>query len=355
MDFLELIPTPDTIPVHWMWFQVLLITTFILHLLFMNVMLGSSIIAMVREFKTTEEPDELNRDISTKLPYIVAFTVNIGVAPLLFLQVIYGHLFYSSSMLMAVYWLSIFVLVMVAYYSLYIYDFKFEALGQARRIFIVIAVIILLAVGFIFSNNMTLMMEPEQWVRYFSNPFGTLLNLQENMLIPRYLHFVVGSIAIAGLFQAVIWEVRRSSAEEQAEEAVRTGLNWFLSATIFQILIGIWFLATLPEDKMMLYLGKDNLRTFLLILGILCALSALVSAAKKNTWATLGSALSTVVVMVLIRDLLRMSWIKPFFSPASLKVVPEYSPLILFLVSFAIGGVIIVYMLKIAATAGKEA
>ncbi|MCK5096786.1 MAG: hypothetical protein KAR45_01720, partial [Desulfobacteraceae bacterium] len=317
-------------------------------------MLGSSIIALTREFATKEGPDNLNKDLSLKLPYTVAFTVNLGVAPLLFLQVLYGHFMYTSSILMAVYWLSIILIVMIAYYSLYIYDFKFDALGQGRRIFIAIAVILLLIVAFIFTNNMTLMMQPEKWTRYFTNPYGTLLNLQEKMLIPRYLHFVVGSIAVGGLFQAVVWEFKRKKKIADAKDAVHSGLNWFFGATIVQILIGIWFLLALPKDKMMLFLGNDILRTSLLTIGVVCALAALVFAAKRNVWATLGAALSTITIMVLIRDLLRMIWIKPFFSPASLKVVPEYSPMILFLISFAAGLVVIFYMLKIAATAGKE-
>jgi hypothetical protein len=243
---------------------------------------------------------------------------------------------------------------MIAYYSLYIYDFKFDALGQARRIFIIIAVSLLLFVGFIFTNNMTLMMQPEQWSRYFFNPFGTLLNLQENMVIPRFLHFVVGSIAIAGLFQAVLWEFRRKKNLSNIDEAVGNGMKWFMGATSIQIMIGIWFLLSLPADKMMLFLGKDFLRTFLLAAGIICIFFALYSASQNKVWTTLMAALSTVIIMVFIRDLLRMSWIKPFFSPASLKVEPQYSSLILFLIAFVIGFGIIVYMLKIAASAGKE-
>ncbi|MEA1968871.1 MAG: hypothetical protein U9N77_11720 [Thermodesulfobacteriota bacterium] len=354
MNFLELIPLPDAIPVHWGWFQVLLLVTFLLHLLFMNTMLGSSIIALTREFATKDGHCDLNKDLSLKLPYTVAFTVNIGVAPLLFIQVLYGHFMYTSSILMAVYWLSIVLLVIIAYYSLYIYDFKFDALGQGRRIFIAIAVILLLFVGFIFTNNMTLMMQPEKWTRYFTNPYGTLLNLQEKMLIPRYLHFVVGSIAVGGLFQAVVWEFKYKKKIANAKDAVHSGLNWFIGATFVQILIGIWFLSALPKDKMMLFLGADILRTSLLVIGIVCVLCALFFAVKRNVWATFGAALSTITIMVLMRDLLRMTWLKPYFSPASLKVVPEYSPMILFLVSFAAGLVVIFYMLKIAATAGKE-
>ena len=96
------------------------------------------------------------------------------------------------------------------------------------------------------------------------------------------------------------------------------------------------------------------LRTSLLTIGIVCAICALIFAAKRNVWAALGMALSTITIMVLIRDLLRMAWMKPYFSPASLKVVPEYAPMILFLISFAAGLVVIFYMLKIAVTSGRE-
>jgi uncharacterized membrane protein YwaF len=41
MDPATLIPYRDTIPVHWGWFQFLLILTFGLHILFINAMLGS--------------------------------------------------------------------------------------------------------------------------------------------------------------------------------------------------------------------------------------------------------------------------------------------------------------------------
>ncbi|WP_321491995.1 hypothetical protein [uncultured Desulfobacter sp.] len=73
----NLIPAPDTIPVHWVWFQVLLIVTFVLHLFFMNAMLGSAILALVREFKADRDTEAMNFPIADKLPYTIAFTVNL--------------------------------------------------------------------------------------------------------------------------------------------------------------------------------------------------------------------------------------------------------------------------------------
>ncbi len=354
MDPTTLIPQPDTITVPWGWFQLLLIVTFVLHLLFMNTMLGSSIIALVRELKTGIQNGEANQDIASKLPYTVAFTVNIGVAPLLFLQVLYGTFMYTSSVLMAVYWLSIVGLAIIAYYCVYIYDFKFQELGKGRTIFIAIAVIILLVVGFIFTNNMILMLKPALWTRYFSNPSGTLLNLREPMLLPRYLHFITASIAVGGLFQAVRWQIRPGTDKNSTRKHIHDGLRWFSNATIIQMAIGFWFLVALPRDKMMLFLGDSILPTVLLFIGLMGAIIALVMAMRGRVWPTTGAAICTIVVMVLMRDALRAAYLSPYFAPASLKVVPEYSPMILFLISFAIGLALVFYMLKLAADAGKE-
>jgi len=348
----NLIPVPDTIPVHWAWFQVLLIVTFILHLLFMNAMLGSAILALFREFKVDKDADKINHQTAEKLPYTIAFTVNIGVAPLLFIQVLYGHFIYTSSILMAVYWLSVIILLILAYYAAYIYDFKFDAMGRSRTIFICISVILLLWIGFVFTNNMVMMIQPETWPAYFRNPFGTLLALKSSMLIPRYLHFVLASVAIAGLFQSILWTMKKQ--EPVSGKAVRSGLNWFAWATWVQFAVGIWFLVSLPEDKMMLFLGRSPLHTFLLAAGILLGAAAVYSAARNKVWTTSALALAAVVDMVLVRDLLRSAYLRPYFSPNELKVVPEYTPMILFLAAFAAGIVIIAYMIKLAVSAGKE-
>jgi len=347
----SLIPVPDAISVHWGWFQLLLIVTFILHLLVMNAMLGSGIMALIREFHPDDRSEGYNREISLKLPYTIAFTVNMGVAPLLFLQVLYGHFIYTSSILMAVYWISIIFVVILAYYAAYIYDFKFDALGGARKIFITLCVILLLWTGFIFSNNMVLMIQPANWTAYFSNPFGTLLNLKEPMLLPRYLHFVMASVAVGGLFQAFVWKMKEKQKGNAA--AVQSGLNWFSGATCIQFAVGIWFLVSLPKDKMMLFMGQSSLHTAVLVIGILVGLAALITASKGLVWLTSALALGTVTAMVLVRELLRSAYLNPYFSPENLKVIPEYSPMILFLVSFAAGIAIIVYMLKLAAS-GKE-
>ena len=109
MDASGLIPLPDPIPVPWGWFKVLLILTFVLHLVLMNLMLGGGLLALFRLLRGGSPPRE-----ARSLPILVALTINLGVPPLLFLQVLFGHLFYTSSVLMAVWWISIIPVLMMS-------------------------------------------------------------------------------------------------------------------------------------------------------------------------------------------------------------------------------------------------
>ena len=125
MNPAALIPTPDAIPVPWGWFYVLLMLTFLLHLLVMNAMLGGGIITLISMLKGGEQNTLLCKEFSYKWPYTIAFAVNLGVAPLLFVQVLYGQFIYSSSILMAVWWFSIFgVLISVQFWTFFNFYFS---------------------------------------------------------------------------------------------------------------------------------------------------------------------------------------------------------------------------------------
>ena len=164
---------------------------------------------------------------------------NFGVAPLLFLLVLYGQFIYVSSQLMAVFWLSVIALLMAAYYLAYDYKFNFRRSGDFRRSMIGIAAILLLCIAFLFCNNMTLMLNPSSWASYFGNSGGTLLNLSDPSLLPRYLHFITATLAIGGLFVAIVWTLRKN--HPNSENNIAAGMNWFVYATLAQIAVGFWF------------------------------------------------------------------------------------------------------------------
>lgn len=348
MDIAALIPSPDTIPVYWVWFKVLLIITFMAHILLMNIMLGSAIIAFFSGLKKSQDSSmiSLQKEISEKTTFVIAFTINFGVAPLLFLQVLYGNFFYTSSILMAAYWLSIILMLIIAYYSAYIYKFKFEELAFARIYFIGLTVLLLTITAFFYTNNMTLMLSPGSWRQYFDKPSGTILNLSDPTLFPRFIHFVAASVAISGLFIAITWQKKKKSGATDADLNIKNGMKYFFYATLFQVLTGAWFIVSLPGDIMLLFMGRDIIGTTVFLAGLIATTLSLIYSFKNRVWPATWSAIITVFFMVIMRDMVRTAFLQPYFAVEKLKVIHQYSPMIMFIASLIIGIAAVIYMVK---------
>ena len=349
MDPQSLIPRPDAIPVAAGWFQFLLMLTFTLHILFMNVMLGSTCIAWVDEVNNVGGEAPLGRLLSGKLTYVIALTINLGVAPLLFIQVLYGQFIYVSSILMAWVWLAVIVLLIFAYYWAYLYKYCYDLNGGDRPQLVGFSLLLFLIVAFIFVNNMTLMLRPETWSRYFAQPTGILLNLADPVLWPRYLHFLTASLAVGGLGLALLATIKGGPAAQ-----VTLGLRWFQRATLVQFGIGIWFFWQLPAAAQQLFLAGLHWPAFCLDIGILVALLALLTAWRGLVWPTTILTLLALCCMIIVRDLVRRALLAPYFTISDLQVQPQYSVFYLFLATLIIGLVIIGVMLKWAAEAGEE-
>lgn len=342
-----LIPTPDAIPAAWGWFQALLMLVFPLHLLLMNAMLGSTAIAVYAMLRKDESLRGLAWELAKAIPFLIAFAVNLGVAALLFLQVLYGHLFYSSSVLMGVYWLSVIPFLIIAYYSAYLFDFRFSAIRKPVAVaLIALPLVTFLAIAFMFSNNMTMMLNPDAWKGYFGNPGGTMLNLGDRVLPARYLHFIVGGIAVGGLFTAMYGRLRKGISQGVRDAAESIGLRVFTVLTGVQIAVGFLFLAMLPRPVLLLFMGGDPVATLLLGVGLVVAVILLMAGMAQKVWLCAGLALPLIYVMSFMRDFVRDGYLRPHFSPEKLVVVPQYGPMVMFLVSLAVGIAAIVWMLR---------
>jgi len=346
MDPVSLIPVADAIPVHWFWLHLLLTVTTFLHFVAMNIMLGTGFIAFSLPFWRGDDVMPLNAHIAKTLPYSIAFTINLGVAPLLFLQVLYGQFFYTSSILMGVYWLSIFGILIVSYYAAYAYRLADDRTGMGR-LYIAAAVLLLLAVSFLFSNNVSIMQMPEVWTSYFSDRTGWLLNFSDPVLLPRYLHFMASAVAIGGLAIALYFEILKRRGATDGDEWIKLGCNWFTYATIINFGIGFWFLGALPEAAYNPATLGGKIFFVMMIGSVATIIPSVAYAQTGRIISATAWALVTVLLMTLARDILRLTYLKPYFSLSDLPYVPQYSPFILFLLAFLGGIYLIGWMLKL--------
>lgn len=336
-----LIPTPDTIPVNWWWFQILLLFTFLVHVLLMNFVLGGSLLALWNLIRKKDPSSE-----SLSLPTLIALTINFGVPPLLFVQVLYGHLYYSSSILIAVPWLLLIPVLILAYYGAHIFSHRLVKAPKLARISLIISAVLLLLIAFIQVNNNTLVLTPEKWGSYFEKPNGAAFNWNEPTLFPRYLHFVIGSIAVAGLGKAVWFKFSNKAPADKRQSAIREGLRIFGWVTGAQMVIGTWYWLSMPGEIWRLFMGKNIVYTVLMAIGWILSLMILHSALTNRFWLSVITGLLSVTLMIVMRDLVRHAYLGDVFSPKDLVTTGEVSPLIAFLVVFVIGLLALYYMVR---------
>ena len=343
-------PAPDAIPTAWGYFQFFLLLTFPLHLLFMNALLGSSAVALYSHLRGDEQSRRLAYELAKVIPLLIAFTVNFGVAPLLCLQVLYGHLCDASSVLMGCFWMLSIPIMLLAYYATYWYDFRFGALGRAGIPLLAAAVLLFLVVGFFLSNNMSLMLQPGLWDAYLANDAGTLLNTRDPVQGPRYLHFMTGGIAVGGLAVALYGRFLAKRDSALGARAIDLGLKLVLSLTLVQVAVGVWFLLVLPKELMLLFMGGHSLATASFLAALLLLGAALVAAWRRRVFLATGLTVALVYLMTFMRDFLRSGYLQNVFTVQDLKVIPQYSPLLMFLGTLAVGLLLVVWMLRAVLT-----
>ena len=337
----SIIPTADTIPVHWLWFQVLLIITFFIHMILMNFLLGGSLLT-VWDILT----GKLEKRASGSIPTLVALTVNFGIPPLLFIQVLYGHLFYSSSVMLAVPWILVIPILILAYYGAYLFVKKSTSAPLFSKFALVFTSLSLLFVAFMLVNNNTLAIRPERWEIYFDNPGGLNLNLGEPTLIPRYLHFVVASLGIGALGRAIAYRYSKIESGEK-DTQIKRNLKLFGWITIIQSAVGTWFFLTMPDTVWKTFMGGSLGATAMMVAGWLLALLILHSTFTGRFTPAMILGGFEVLVMVIIRDLSRSAYLKEIFHPSQLENVSQKSPLVAFLLIFVVGLFALYYMIRL--------
>ncbi|MEE9289002.1 MAG: hypothetical protein V3U69_05380 [Bacteroidota bacterium] len=361
IDSLVVVPDADAIglPAPVWFLKTLLNVTFILHIIPMNFALGGGFIAAVSHFigRKTGHAHHLmlSRSLSRMLPIAIAFTITLGVAPLLFLQVLYGQYFYTSSILLAWPWLTVIVLLILSYYGFYLYSFRWESLADRQLRVVLTSAILFAVIGFIFSNNMVLMLTPERWMSvYQESPHGVYLDLKDPMLFPRFLHFLVGSFAIAGLLVLIIGMGKLKSEPDYGLWAIRHGIRWFLFPTLLQLGVGTWFLRSIRHDVMLQFMGGDQAATAYLVVGLSFVMITIVlmflalnsDRPKGLAYAGICTTAVVLVMMSLMRDFVRDAYLKPYFDASEFSVQPQTAVVTLFLALLVISLGVVAWMVR---------
>jgi hypothetical protein len=355
------VPTTDPMglpgPV-WLM-TALLLVTFTLHVLAMNAAFGGGLWTLWNYLRGRNSDHPYSRrlalELAKALPVLLAYTISFGVAALLFVQVLYGRFLYASSILIGAVWIMVIPLVIVAYYGYYYVSHTAEKGGMRTALVMGGSLLCLMTIAFIFSNNMTLMLRPDRWMAmYRAHPNGWNLNLGEPTLVPRYLHMLVGAVAVFSAILAHIGMRKMKADFEYGRWIVRRAATVFAAAVGVQFLVGMWLLLSQERRVAMMFI-TDPLAGSVLGVALLMVVASVVlmligAIAERPTTlvhAGFGTTVVTLALMVTMRHLLRQAYLKPYMQlEEAVKVEPQTGVILLFLALFAGGILTIAYMLR---------
>lgn len=342
-------PLPFPLPL-WLM-QILLVAGMYLHALPMNVIFGGGFLCALLFFAGKNDKNSYcfraAKAMAMGLPVFISFAITQGIVPLLFVQLIYGPAFYTSSILMAVPWLSVVFIVLVSYYLSYLVIYRLlkteytDSTAMKASALMTLMAIGFSAVGFLFTNNMTLMLTPEKWgALYQANPNGLHLNLKEPQLVPRYLHFLIAAIATSGITFGIFGLYLKRKEEEFGTWLIKTGSRIYLGATILQVPVGLWFLKAIPAQFFPYFVGGDPIATTAFVASIAITLvaiatSAIASAAgnKSAFFASLVCNALVILTMIVTRHQLRSFYLDKVLAPDKIAIQTQWDLLAVFLIS----------------------
>jgi hypothetical protein len=342
-----IIPDPDSLPVAPVWLMVFSYVTYYLHLISTGILFGVSLQTVLAFFRGKKDSKwlGLGDTLSKILPFAFAFTVNLGVAPLLFLQVLYGNFFYTASIILGIPWIFIFVLLIVAYYLAYWLVFKKYPNFKFKILFAVLITLTLSWIAFVLVNINTLMMVPENWNIYYNRMNGMNLNLGEATLVSRFIFYIFLFISIGGLFTAIFYKVK----DKKEESGIGYHLGSIISGyfCLFSAPAFFLFLSNLPHEIMGTFLKENLFWGFLSLLffaGLF--LTAYLSFKRKTLPAAVLMAIN-LMVFVFIRNQIRSLYLEHFLEKFSIVGEnTQYGVMFLFLAILTGGFVYVIWLLK---------
>ena len=311
------------------------ITTFALHLLAMNFMVGGTVIVLYEKF-ICKSDDDVYRKLIKLFPTVMAATVSFGVAPLLFLQLVYGQYVYSASIVSAWFWLMIVAVVIICYYSLYAAAFAEEDSGRTR-IYLTVALCCFVYVSFTYSSVFSMAEQPALYkALYIKQQSGSIINPAIGSYIFRWLHFLTAALAVGGFFTGWLGKDNKAVFEKS--------IKYFMSGIVAAMITGTAYLFSLGS---LLKPVMNSYAAPVLLAAIILSIAALFYFVRKDFIKAGVIFLVSFTGMIIIRFHARTVFLKDYFDPSTIPVKPQWTFFMIFIICFAIAAILVWYMLKL--------
>ncbi|HQR85514.1 MAG: hypothetical protein B7Y59_06605 [Burkholderiales bacterium 35-55-47] len=355
------------VPSHPVIFLILGVITFALHIAAVQVMLGAATLTLRGAFHADMKWRRLASAMLLTAKIAVSVAIVIGVAPLLFVQVVYDPFWYTSNVLSA-WWVIGFILILIAgYISLYAFYWKnhdIVAHGGRNGYWLVLSLALLLTVGFIVHSLSNQMFYPERWIEWYApggqiDPSGQTLHQWH---LSRFLFFIALSAPVIGAWLLAYRRYLQGAKETDVaylDFVLNLALRLMVIGGVVSVLIGAAWMMTLPE-KMQWFAG--SVWMWLAVAALLAVVAmplALRARLDRGVWgyAVFGAGAVALIVVGAAREVLRFVTLlgSHGYDAMDYRINMDWYSTVLFFVTFGvIGGTTLAYLLTVAWQAGQQ-
>jgi hypothetical protein len=354
----DLIPAVDAagLPAPAWLFHFFLVFTFFLHLLFMNLTLGGTLLAAVAHSLNRGRGDGRLGVMASRLvamnSYGISLTITTGVAPLLFIQTLYQQYFYSGTILIGSMWFALVIFLIVGYYAAYLYKFKgAPTTGRGGGVWIWSAALLFLLIASIHVAVHLIHVQPQGWIGYAANGWSVI---SDPTFFPRLLHFVLAGVGYSALVVAW-WAVRQANRGEATElntAIAETSWRWALWTTALVVVDGVVLLLLLPRPVLSGFMQGGAAVHLPFTVGLLGAIGLVFMLARardpvastSTVTGTLAATVFVVLVMTVTRHQIRLLYLEPTAQLQTFTVAAQWFNFVLFVVLLVASLATVAYM-----------
>lgn len=342
---------PGGIPFYPVVFQALYVLTWALHIAFVLLSLGSMGLSLYGTMKQKTNPHWkiLTPHLIQTGKISVSILIVLGVAPLLFTQVIYDPNWYVANTLSGM-WVFIFIYALLVGYSMYYWYYYANKSSQGGgKLIGIISFLVLVFCGVLMHNFAVTSIMPNEWMDMYA-PGGVIdtSGWTFNMDTIRLAFMVSLSIPVIGIFLQVY--SRFLSTREDFNDNF---INYTASLGTKLGVIGLLISAVIFVLWMLQAQYLFHPLSLATIIGVVVLL--FMTAKNSNSYLTTGVLVVVALLISGIRELIRYDLMATLgYSIYDYPVNLEIPSLVMFLLTFLImGGVGVAYLLTMAWKVGK--
>lgn len=293
---------------------------------------------------------ELGTVIQDWLPFSLGLAITAGVAPLLFLQILYQPLFYTANLLLFHRWMLIVPTLIFGFYLLYVLKSDLGAKRERLWTFSAVASFLCFAfVGWAWTENHLLSRSSDQWVDFYRSKQFFFRSAET---LPRLLFWFL----LAGSILAVLlgWQLRYTRTKAAAKH--QRLVCWFgITATLLAFASLLMYASTSATELYgVVSTALAAPYASVALFGMLCLVGGWAlqlrhaSSHGPSLLATTFGMLLVIVGVTVVREVQRLEAVDMSAFTAAHESALNSGGLWAFLVFLAVNSLLVAFALRVA-------